>query len=171
MSIERAEVKAPSGKSGPRHTVVEYREDGIYKSCSKCGEFKRHTEFSRNSGISHGMSPRCKECSRRKFSEDELAKMRADYASKRQHHLDYKLFQAYGITRKQWNQMTESQDYRCASCGDVAPLCVDHDHATGEVRGLLCTRCNTALGLLREDTEIIVALAVYIEKFEVGTCR
>jgi hypothetical protein len=41
--------------------------------------------------------------------------------------------------------------------------CVDHEHATSKVRGLLCLRCNTALGLLRESSPVIEGLAEYLE--------
>jgi hypothetical protein len=59
----------------------------------------------------------------------------------------------------------------CAVCGHPpnsyqrrkASLAVDHDHATGTVRGLLCGRCNTALGLLGEDSAVIVKLFNYLE--------
>src|SRR5688500_1693885 len=55
----------------------------------------------------------------------------------------------YGITKDDYLAMLERQGGVCATCGNPPtdkPLCVDHDHTTGVVRGLLCHRCNKALG-------------------------
>lgn len=53
----------------------------------------------------------------------------------------------------------------CQICGSDQRLHVDHDHATGAVRGVLCGACNTSLGLLQEDTARIRALADYLDSF------
>lgn len=47
----------------------------------------------------------------------------------------------------------EHQEGRCASCGHKRKLVVDHDHATGVVRGLICTPCNMAIGGLGDTPE------------------
>ena len=55
----------------------------------------------------------------------------------------------YGLTIEQYDYILVSQNYRCAICGNLANakkrLAIDHDHATGRVRGLLCSWCNTRL--------------------------
>jgi hypothetical protein len=43
-------------------------------------------------------------------------------------------------------------------------ICLDHDHKTGKFRGWLCSRCNLAVGLARDDEEILLKLAMYLEK-------
>ena len=45
-------------------------------------------------------------------------------------------------------------------------LSVDHDHDTGEVRGLLCHACNHALGLLKDDRRLVAKLLAYITKYQ-----
>ena len=53
-----------------------------------------------------------------------------------------------GITRKQYDALMEKWNGSCEVCLKACPRpSIDHDHATGEIRGLLCTACNTALGL------------------------
>ncbi len=49
--------------------------------------------------------------------------------------------------------------------GGIKKLCVDHCHITGLVRGLLCGRCNTAIGLLRNDPTVTRQAANYLEKY------
>ena len=65
----------------------------------------------------------------------------------------------------EYEQLEAAQGDGCAVCGQRPPepkvLHVDHRHSDGRVRGLLCSNCNTALGLLREDSEVIERLALY----------
>jgi hypothetical protein len=59
--------------------------------------------------------------------------------------------------------MVETQGGRCASCRDqLIETHVDHDHVTGEVRGVLCPNCNKALGMLKDDPMRVSALLTYI---------
>ena len=57
----------------------------------------------------------------------------------------------YGLTEAAYNSMVLAQTGRCAICLRPSNLVIDHDHATGAVRALLCGNCNTALGLLGDD--------------------
>lgn len=75
----------------------------------------------------------------------------------------------YGISTDEYQDMLERQGGVCLvcleECNRGTRLCVDHCHKTGEVRGLLCSRCNSALGNLRDDPEIIKSLLRYIRRF------
>ena len=53
----------------------------------------------------------------------------------------------------------------CEICGSTERLCIDHDHKTGEVRGLLCNRCNFALGFINDDMNLIENSIKYIEEY------
>ena len=61
----------------------------------------------------------------------------------------------YDITPDDYNALFVKQEGRCGICKKVKDenLCVDHDHETGVVRGLLCTKCNKAIGLLGDSRE------------------
>lgn len=84
----------------------------------------------------------------------------------------------YGLTVEDYISLLEQQHGVCAICMKPEPqivgserrnLVVDHDHITGKVRGLLCTTCNVALGMVHEDTAKLQAMIRYIEQYnEVG---
>jgi hypothetical protein len=81
----------------------------------------------------------------------------------------------YGISRAEFDKMAEEQAGRCAVCDTVPQptsdgrrtLGVDHDHATGKVRALLCTTCNLGLGAFRDDPELLRMAADYLEAHRV----
>lgn len=57
-------------------------------------------------------------------------------------------------------------DASCEICGIQKHLCIDHDHTTGYIRGILCRACNTALGLLQEDIIRLLNMTDYIERYK-----
>jgi len=75
----------------------------------------------------------------------------------------------YGITVPEYNLMLEQQNYACALCGKTEQeagrrLCVDHDHATGKVRSLLCRSCNSMIGYAKDSPELLNKGAAYVEQ-------
>ncbi len=82
---------------------------------------------------------------------------------RRRNYRDENLRRRYGITARQWDQAYDQQDGNCAN-----PRCsnritdVDHDHQTGQFRGLLCSDCNRALGAIHDDTEVLRGLIDYL---------
>jgi hypothetical protein len=62
--------------------------------------------------------------------------------------------------------MREAQDGLCAVCHRSDPEHVDHDHTTGEVRGMLCFNCNQALGNVRDDLVVLRSLIGYLQNFK-----
>lgn len=80
----------------------------------------------------------------------------------------------YGLTVEDYQRLLILQGGVCAICqrperrrnraGEIRELCVDHDHATGAVRGLLCTDCNQALGLFEDDTRRLIEAVSYLRR-------
>ena len=71
----------------------------------------------------------------------------------------------YGITPEQYTEMVVAQGGVCLICREVSEgLCVDHDHVTGKVRGLLCHECNMALGKMKDDPARLRSAAEYLER-------
>jgi thiol-disulfide isomerase/thioredoxin len=76
----------------------------------------------------------------------------------------------YGISLEKYNKMFRDQSGNCAICGknrsqERRDLGVDHDHVTGKVRGLLCSKCNSALGMFCDNIEIVRKALKYLEKY------
>lgn len=83
----------------------------------------------------------------------------------------------FGITEAQLNALLEKQGGCCAICGNTEPvinkggvqkLSVDHCHATGKIRGLLCSVCNHLLGQAKDNVKVLRAAAVYLETADTG---
>lgn len=69
----------------------------------------------------------------------------------------------YGITLAAYAEMEFSQGSACAICRQTGSLVIDHCHASGAVRGLLCDRCNVGLGCMQDDIERLKAAVQYLE--------
>jgi len=80
----------------------------------------------------------------------------------------YGLKARYGLSKADYEALLKKQGGFCAICGRAnwngrGPH-VDHDHATGKVRGILCGGCNTALGLIYEEIDISKSMTKYLKK-------
>ncbi|WP_411969426.1 endonuclease domain-containing protein [Geodermatophilus sp. YIM 151500] len=106
---------------------VSWVPDG-FRWCPVCRKAVRHEKYMRSSVTSSGFGSRCKPCHNAANSE-------------------YYFHRRYKLTKNQVAEMRAAQDDQCAICRESAPQHLDHDHATGETRQLLCQRCNHGLGL------------------------
>lgn len=81
---------------------------------------------------------------------------------------EYNLRNKYGMTIADYARMLQEQEGRCAICGSDSPrgryanFAVDHDHETGQVRGLLCYPCNVGLGNYGDDPELLQRAIDYL---------
>ena len=79
---------------------------------------------------------------------------------------DYRWQNNYGLSPEQYLELYKQQEGKCLICGEKLPedkyLCVDHNKETGEVRGLLCSNCNTGLGLFGEDIKRLERAKEYL---------
>ena len=73
----------------------------------------------------------------------------------------------YGLSEDDYAIMLENQNGSCAICGDpqgARALAIDHDHATDEVRGLLCTKCNLGLGYFNDSAQLLENARMYLSR-------
>ena len=106
--------------------------------------------------------------SRKQQKKKELRYINHDSVVSESIHTDH-IKREYGITPEDYNHMFTEQGGKCAICGVSqlelsSRLCVDHDHNTGKVRGLLCPHCNTALGYFRDNLASLEHAVEYIKR-------
>jgi len=130
-------------------------------------------EYQRNYRLNH---PEYKE-KNKEYRENNKEKSR-QYVKKyrednRERYLENKrksnLKHKYGITIDEYNEIFEKQKGCCAICNThqselKKALCVDHNHETGEIRGLLCDRCNRVLGFFNDETPLFIQSILYLNK-------
>lgn len=139
------------------------------KQCTTCHETKPLSEF----GLQRGR-PRhhCKVCKNKESREwyeknkDRKKELSKDYRSTKK---DQDLKKSYGISLHEYSEMLVEQDYSCKICQThqdslKRALCVDHNHDTGKIRGLLCDTCNRSLGLLKDNIEVLKRAVDYLER-------
>lgn len=138
---KRASVRARNERNRTRADLDEVRAEVKTKRCPRCEKTKpTKTAFCRNSSSPDGWAGYCKAC-----------------------HKAYRYRARYGLSRSDMTIMHEAQEGRCRICEEPKELCVDHDHETGAVRGLLCHQCNRALGGFRDSIEILRSAILYLE--------
>ncbi len=91
----------------------------------------------------------------------ENLKQKVSYNTKKNR--EVMLRSRYGLSLKGFDDLVAQQSNSCAVCGDsMEKPYVDHNHRSGRIRGLLCYRCNTGLGFMRENTRILLAAVEYL---------
>ena len=132
--------------------------------CTKCG---LHPSRSKHSW--------CKGCllqSAKKWREEYKAKTTPEERTRK--NKSYMLKTKYEMTLDEYEKRLNDQNHRCKICGNTwagGPanvFSVDHDHKTGQVRGLLCMACNILIGMAKDSTEILQNAIQYLGKTHVG---
>lgn len=164
------------------------------KICPLCGELKESRFFAKGTGLrvclectqNPPAETVCRVCKVLKPAGDFYLKYRKCKACKSAQSKAYGntpsgqrarassyLKHNYGITLDEFEQRLAEQGAVCAICGSIevsegrSRLSVDHCHATGKVRGLLCSPCNKGLGSFRDKPELLRIAATYLEKTRV----
>ncbi len=148
------------------------------KKCNRCNRVKSLSEFYRNKKYKDNFTTWCRECfcdyhkeHGREYYQSEKGQLaykkyrRSDGYKKVQRKSKLKYY--YGITLIEYDQMFEDQNGVCAVCGNMNDsgqrLSIDHDHKTGKIRGLLCHRCNVALGYAKDSVDLLEKLIKYLK--------
>ena len=150
-----------------------HAKDGLQVACNTCRRGKSrgtcavcHKE--RNL-VSAGMCSNCRFNVYIKPYPDKLAAFRIQSRK-------YIIKRKYGVTPEWYEATLENQGGKCAICGvtdngktkynENLPFCIDHNHETGEVRGLICTSCNQFVGLLESNLTRYVKVKLYLKRYD-----
>lgn len=143
--------------------IIKEQNSNKKRLCKKCGIEHPLTnfyiKFNKGNLNSYRFNSSCKSCG------NALTKNRTKYQRK------YNLNKKFNLTIEQYNSILISQNNTCAICGVDAKLqnkklAVDHNHSTGNIRGLLCSSCNTGIGLLKDDIKVLNSAIKYLHKYK-----
>lgn len=136
------------------------------KICTACDTEKSLDQYNKRAASADGLNGWCRPC----VNAKSLAWYRNNRERVKKNHREYMLRSQYGIGEAEFQHLLELQGGKCALCpvvfsldGARRNLCVDHDHDTGQVRGLLCARCNTSIGQLGDNAEGLRRALAYVE--------
>lgn len=130
------------------------------RACRKCGATKPLSEFHRQPKGPNGRHSWCKPCANQ--AQKDSRRKNGRPAAKPM----WQIKTRYGLTKEQYQAMIAAQEGKCGICTlAMRRICVDHCHASGRVRGLLCHRCNIRLSAIDDRTYREAALA-YLEKHQ-----
>jgi len=152
-----------------------------YKRCTVCG-LEANTEeelvdFKLKRKATFGRDCICKKCHNiksKKYSqenkESRLTKSRKAYKEKPRKPYNWAahIYKNYNVTEEWYMEQLEKQQGSCKICNIIPEkerLCVDHNHDTGEVRGLLCRSCNLLIGHSKEKEKILMKAVDYIKEY------
>lgn len=134
----------------------------ILKRCSRCGLEKPLADFHLQPSGKYGRHSYCKPCA----NEAQRRSRVRNYTPEQKRRWQVK--SRYGMTIEEVERLFESQGGLCAICGRVPSRpCIDHDHLTGAVRGMLCHRCNINLQAV-EDRAFLTASLEYLARHSVS---
>lgn len=130
------------------------------KICSKCNARKVIGQFNKDNSRKSLLASWCKQCRKwyRATNRKQISIIFRKYNLKR-----------YNITIEEYNILLKQQYYNCAICKKHSSnfkrnLGIDHNHKTGEIRGLLCNNCNRLLGNAKDSAKILKNAIEYINK-------
>lgn len=149
------------------------------KTCTRCKETKDYLLFAKDKRRKDGYACHCKSCMgfySSKVSKETRNKNSIQWKEVNPQKVRKQwLKQTYNISWEEYETLFNSQQGRCAICnkqlklhkgiaGEQEVACVDHCHESLLIRGLLCSNCNSALGLLNEDSSIVQRAVKYLQK-------
>lgn len=146
------------------------------KTCNKCSTSKPLTEYHIKRENRDNLNHTCKDCRsilNRQYRLDNAEVIKREKKRYRERYPDKirskKYMDNFGITLEDYDNMLTEQQHKCFICNIHQSqlkkrLAVDHCHVTNKVRGLLCSNCNRALGLFKDDIDILNKAMVYLNR-------
>jgi len=125
---------------------------------------EKHLQRMKQSRLKHLEKRRAYDRSRYRDRQEEMRERHRKYRKENPERVkDIKLRSIYGLSLKDFQRLADKQNQCCAICQRKVALCVDHNHNTGQIRGLLCTRCNRLLGMVHDSITELQAVIRYLQ--------
>ena len=132
------------------------------KPCSRCGIIKPLVEFSKDQYSPDKLKWYCRACQSSRFKAWRQSNLEA---IRKQDRITYYI-RKYHFSQDVAEALVENRTGICEICKHEDLLVVDHNHASGKLRGFICSSCNSALGYAKEDKQILEHLIKYLDKYE-----
>jgi len=160
------------------------------KNCSKCGDMKPLDEFFNNESSPDGKYSQCRKCRKAvyKMNQEKILEEKKSYYErnkekkkasvkeyrkrkkaenpnwKKLKEMAYKTGKSFEEVEQWFNKQWMKQQAQCSICGKVFSDddCIDHDHNTNQLRGLLCPTCNAGIGMLKDSSELCLNASKYL---------
>lgn len=118
------------------------------RECKQCGIARDFTQYPHESICLRCRIKNAKKAVRKPRTEEQKFQAR---------------LKQYGITQQEYDTTLLNQNESCAICETKQDLVFDHDHTTGQFRGLLCQACNVGIGFLNDDPKRLTKAIEYIQ--------
>lgn len=136
------------------------------KTCPRCGRKPPEIRFHKNKHRKEGLCDYCTSCSLEKRQLYLASHPERGVLRNRKNHLKAK----FGLTLEDYERMLQEQNGKCAICSTKNPgkypFVVDHCHTTSQVRGLLCTNCNSGIGKLQDSIPLLNSAITYLQNHQ-----
>lgn len=154
-------------------------KDGYRPCCRHCNNLHLRKNYRERSSVREGCLKSVRDWQARNRSA--IQKYNKEYRAQNRDklnlaYIDYQLRKKYGISSAEKAEILAQQDGKCAGCGTGDPGIanqtgkkswhVDHDHKTGERRGILCRQCNLILGMADDDPQVLLGLVTYLARYQ-----
>jgi len=154
------------------------RKDGLHPHCNICNNQVQRAWYDKNKKVAKQQARKSYHNNKSKISErrktdrkahpekyTDASKLRYDPAKNKLN--SWKYAGMKNMSHERYDEMLKNQKHACAICKKSQTcfkrkLCVDHNHSTGEVRGLLCDACNRGIGYLKDSTILLEQAIKYL---------
>ena len=129
----------------------------------------RLKEYDRNRYVGERRAKQKATSSKWYYNNQVLVKQRVSgyYYKDRSYTKFQSLKNTYGLSKEQYQEMLEISKGLCEICGGkTSRMCVDHNHNTGQIRGMLCHTCNSAIGFLKDNINLLESAKAYLIKYQ-----
>ncbi|MBU0847166.1 endonuclease VII domain-containing protein [Patescibacteria group bacterium] len=154
------------------HKLINQNE----KVCRKCKISKTLDNFYKRSRSKDGLTSWCKTCTLEQHKTEPYKNTREKHRENCKEHITLQqratgYLRRYNLTWPEFTQLQNNQNGTCAICGKIfspqtwdkrTDICIDHDHQTGKVRGLLCHLCNRGLGQFYDRVDLLEQAIKYL---------